>query len=375
MRCIDEVPASELEGRRVLLRADFNVPINAEGVVADIFRLKQGWKTVEYLSLKGARVIILTHVGRKPEETTEPIARAINEFAKAAYVPDLTGHLAKSVTSGMKDGEVVLLQNVRSDPRETENDETLARELAALADFYVDDAFAAAHRAHASMVGIPKFLPSAVGFLVRDEIRELTIARKPAHPSLAILGGAKFETKAPLVKTLLENYDHLFITGALANDIFKARGLGVGRSLISKELPDQSILSHPRLLAPIDVTVESSSKEARVKRPEEVGADDKIVDIGPDSVAALAPFIAEAKFILWNGPTGLYEEGYTHYTASIAELISKSDAKKVIGGGDTIAAIEQSGIPQEHLGFLSTGGGAMLEYLLKGTLPAIDALR
>jgi len=262
----------------------------------------------------------------------------MKQFGRVFFIADLVGAPARGAVAAMKDGEILLLENVRRDPRETANDGSFAQELASLAELYVDDAFAAAHRAHASIVGVPKFLPSYAGFLMREEVREIDAARAPLPPSLAILGGAKFETKAPLIKSLLETYDHLFITGALANDVFKARGLPVGRSLISKELPDASILENPRFLAPVDVTVEAPDGQASVKKPEEVGLDEKIVDIGPDSVAMLATLIAEARFILWNGPTGMYENGYIHYTQQIAELIAKSPAKKVIGGGDTIAS-------------------------------------
>ncbi len=373
MRCIDEVPEADLKGKRVLLRSDFNLPLGKDGAVADIFRLKQGWKTIQYLAERGARVIVVSHIGRAGD-SIEPVAREMKKLGPIVFVPDIVGRVAQDVVQSMKDSEIVLLENVRLDEREISNDEQFARSLADLAELYVDDAFANAHRVHASVVGVPKFLPSYAGLLMRDEVRELSAARTPQSPSLAILGGAKFETKAPLIKLLLEKYDHVFITGALANDVFKARGLPVGRSLISKELPDDSVLNHPHFLAPVDVTVESTNGQVRVKKPEEVEADDKIVDIGPDSVALVAPMIHVAKFILWNGPTGLYEGGYTHYTAAIAEIISHSEAKKVIGGGDTIAAIEQSGISQGNLGFLSTGGGAMLEYLLKGNLPAIEAL-
>lgn len=374
MKCIDDIPASELKGRRVLVRSDFNLPLNDKGNVADVFRLKQGWKTIELLSKAGARVIIISHIGRDPEESMEPVARAMKAFGPVVFVPDLVGPIARQAAAAMKDGDILLLENLRRDPRETANDESLAKELAAFAEVYVNDAFAAAHRAHASIAGVPKLLPHYAGLLMRDEVEAIDQARRPEHPSLAILGGAKFETKAPLVKLLLEQYDHLFITGALANDVFKARGLPVGRSLISKELPDASVLNHPHLLVPVDVTVENSAGQASVKKPEAVGPDDKIVDAGPETVAMLAPFISEAKFILWNGPTGMYEKGYAHYTLGIAEAISQSAGKKVLGGGDTIAAIEASGMSKEGLGFLSTGGGAMLEYLLKGTLPGIEAL-
>ena len=374
MKCIDEIPVAGLKGTRVLVRADFNVPLNSAGEVADIFRIKKGWESIQYLAEKGARVIVMSHIGRAPEETLEPVAKAIRAFAHVVFIQDITGPAARGAATAMKDGEILLLENVRRDSRETENDLVFAQELASLADIYVNDAFAAAHRAHTSVVGVAKLLPAYAGFLMRDEIREIDMARKPLSPSFAILGGAKFETKAPLVKLLLEKYDHLFLTGALANDVFKAEGLPVGRSLISKELPHQEVLKHPHFLAPVDVTVERLDKQARVKKPFEVEADDCIVDIGPDSIAKIAPYIAEAKFILWNGPTGVYEAGYTTWSRAIVELISKSSAKKVIGGGDTIAVIEDSGINPEHLGFLSTGGGAMLEYLLKGTLPAIEAL-
>jgi len=375
MKCIDAVPVGELRGKRVLVRSDFNVPLDAKGEASDTYRIKQGWKTLKYLSEHGARVIVISHIGRKPEETLEPVARAIKNFGPVVFVADLTGPAAKGAAEAMKEGEILLLENVRRDAREVENDDSFAKELAELAELYVDDAFAAVHRAHASIVGIAKFLPSYAGFLVRDEVREIDAARAPASPSLAILGGAKFETKAPLITLLLEKYDRVFITGALSNDVFKARGLAVGRSLISKQLPDKAVLDHPHFLAPVDVTVERPDGSARVTKPGEMESDERMVDIGPDTVLMLAPLISTAKFILWNGPTGIYEQGYTQYTQQIAELSAKSSAKIVIGGGDTIAAIEQAGVKMGDNTFLSTGGGAMLEYLLKGTLPGIEVLK
>jgi phosphoglycerate kinase len=339
------------------------------------FRAKQGWATIAYLATEGAKVIVVSHLGRDPEESMEPVAQALKKAGfPVFFVPDITGQIARHAVETMQNGDVALLDNIRRDERETKNDESLAKELASLADVYVDDAFATAHREHASIVGVPKFLPHYAGLLMRDEVRELTKALKPQSPSFAILGGAKFETKAPLIKRLLETYDHLFITGALANDVFKARGLPVGVSLISKELPGEDVLKHPHFLAPVDVTVLGADGQSRMKKPEEVLPDEKIVDIGPDSVALIAPLIAEAKCILWNGPTGMYEAGYNAYTDAIGNLLTKSSAERLIGGGDTIAALEAGHIPQEKLGFLSTGGGAMLEFLLKGTLPALDAL-
>lgn len=378
MKIITDIPADELKGKRVLVRTDLNLPLNSSGEVANLFRAKRGWATIQYLSDRGAKVIVLSHIGNDAEDSMEPVAKALKAHFPIYFVPDIIGPKAHEAIAAMKDGQVLLLENVRRDEREKKNDDSFGKELASLADIYVDDAFAAAHRAHASLVSVTKFLPSYAGLLVRDEIGMVDAARTPMRPSFAILGGAKFETKAPLIALLLETYDHLFITGALANDVFKARGLPVGRSLISKELPSADVLNHPGFIAPVDVTVERPDGQARTKKPEDVEADDKIVDIGPDSIAAIAPVIEKANFILWNGPTGLYEDGYTSWTHAIAALVAKrtaDGASVVIGGGDTIAAIEGAGIKEENLGFLSTGGGAMLEYLLKGTLPAIEALK
>ena len=224
------------------------------------------------------------------------------------------------------------------------------------------------------MIGIPKLLPSYAGFIVRDEVAHLSEALNPAHPALAIIGGAKFETKDPVIRTFLARYDHVCVVGAIANDVLRMQGYPVGRSRVSEHAPEQDVVENPKLISPVDVTVERLDMQSRVKLPKDVEEGDKIVDIGPDTIQKLAPVIAAARFIIWNGPTGLYEDGYTSFTLAIAELITESDAKKVIGGGDTIALLQENGIAEEKLGFLSTGGGAMLEYLLKGTLPAIEAL-
>jgi phosphoglycerate kinase len=374
MKCIDELSANELKGKRVLVRAGLDVPLEKNGEVSDMFRVKEACPTLSFLSERGARVIILSHRGRDPKETNAPVARALSSLLKVFYIHDLLGPLAHDAVRAMKEGEVLMLENLRQDPREIAGDDSLAKELAQFGDIYVNDAFSNSHRSHASMVGLPKLLPSYAGLIVRDEVAHLAPALRPPHPSLAIIGGAKFETKEPIIRTFLETYDHVCVVGALANDILKKKGFPVGHSLISEYTPSPEVCAHARLIVPIDVTVERADKQARVKKPQDVGPDDRIVDIGPDTVAALAPHIAEAKFVTWNGPTGIFEEGFNAYTHSIAELISKSNAQKVIGGGDTVAAIEQSGVLRENLGFLSTGGGAMLEYLLKGTLPAIEVL-
>ena len=379
MKCIDEVPEEKLRGKRVFFRTSLNLPVDSKGKVTDLFRLKRALPTLEYLSKNGAKIIIAGYFGRKGE-TIRPVAEALQTLVPHIPVRFFGTSIEHAQAEGalLKEGECLMLENLRQESGEEDNDLEFTRLLASLADIFVSDALAEAHRNYASNVGIAALLPSYAGFLMREEVKYLQAALKPENPSFAILGGAKFETKAPLVKLLLKTYDHLFIAGALANDVFKARGLSTGLSLISKELPDQSILTNPHFMAPVDVTAEQSDGQAKVKKPELVEDDEKIVDIGPDSVAAIASYIDGAKFILWNGPTGMYEKGYITYTEQIARIVSQAferGAMVVIGGGDTIAAIEAGGIPQEKLGFLSTGGGAMLQYLLKGTLPGIEVLK
>lgn len=377
-KCIDEIPKEELRGKRVLVRAGFDLPLDERGEVTDLFRVKRGIPTLSYLSHAGAKTIILSHIGRDPKATNEPVSRALQHHLKHSYVPDITGHAARSAIEVMKNGDVVLLENLRQFyDLEKANDEAFAHSLASLGEMYVNDALSNSHREHASMVTLPKLLPHYAGLLLRDEITSLKEALLPPYPSLAIIGGAKFETKDPIIRSFLGKYDHVFVTGAIANDVLRIQGFPVGRSRISEHAPEKHVVHHPHLLTSVDVTVQRPDGHASVKEPVDVEVEDKIVDMGPNTLTLLAPHIEKANFILWNGPTGLYEEGFVHYTHAIAEIISRrvaAGAHAVVGGGDTIAAIQESGISEERLGFLSTGGGALLEYLLKGTLPGIEAL-
>ena len=239
------------------------------------------------------------------------------------------------------------------------NDPTFARELAALADIFVQDSFDTCHRRHASIVGVPEFLPSYAGLLLEDEIRELSRALRPKHPALAVIGGAKFNTKEPVLATLLKTYDHVFVGGALANDFLKASGQEVGKSFVSNaDLTHiKKLLGNSKLVLPVDSVV----------------IDEKILDHGPNTVALLADLAKRAKTILWNGPLGKYEEGFIDATDAFARAVADSGAYSVVGGGDTIASIEGLGL-LPRFSFVSTAGGAMLAFLARGTLPGIEAL-
>lgn len=372
MRFLSSASDLELSGKRVLLRADLNVPMQ-NGKVADTYRIRRSAKSILFLREKGAKVVICAHVGRDPKETLEPIAEELRTYVPITFVRDVVGADAHMAVRAMRDGDVLLLENLRRMPGEKENDPAFAAALAAYADVYVNDAFSVSHRTHASVVGVATLLPSYGGFLLEEELKHLALALKPEHPGLAILGGAKFETKQPLIKKLLEQYDHLFLAGALVNDVLKAKGFEVGRSLVSDGAPDAEVLAHPKLILPYDVLVERPDRQACVRKVADVRADEKIVDIGPESFAAVLPYMRAAKTILWNGPTGWYEGGYDDWTHAFAQAVAESAARSIVGGGDTVAAIGKNGLEQQFT-FLSTAGGAMLEYLLNSTLPGLDAL-
>ena len=373
MHYIDELKPNEIKGKRVLVRAGLNVPVEG-GRVVNGFRIRRAVPTLKYLLGAGARVIVISHIGRDPEETLLPVAEVLKRHVPLTFVPDVLGAHARSLMRDMREGEALMLENLRRDERERGNDAAFARALADFADIFVQDAFEVLHREHASVVSVPRHVPSYAGLLVKDEVFHLSGALTPPSPSLAIIGGAKFGTKEPLIKKLLALYGHVFIGGALANDIFKARHFEVGRSLVSEKPFDKAMLLNERLLAPEDVVVERPDGQARVKLPHEVTKDEKIVDVGPDSIATLIPHIKQSKCILWNGPMGLYESGFDEWTRALAKSVAKSDAHTIVGGGDTLAAIHDEGI-EEEFGFISTGGGAMLQFLMNdGSLPGITAL-
>lgn len=362
-----------IAGKRVFVRASLDVPIE-NGVVTNEFRIKKALPTIQHLVAEGARVIVATHVGRDPKNTTEPIYHALEKYLAISYEPEVMGAAVEEAIAQLKNGEVLLIGNLRAYEEEEANDEMFARTLASYADYYVNDAFAVSHRAHASIVGVPSNIPGYAGITFAEEYDNLSRALSPEHPALFILGGAKFETKAPLIERYAETYDMVVLGGALANDFLKGRGFEVGTSLVSPvDLSQSPLIRKDNILVPIDV-VAKSERGVREVGADEVRADEGILDIGMRSINATAPHIKAAKTILWNGPLGYYEGGYDAATKACAKLIAESDAFSIVGGGDTVAAIEALGI-DDKFGFLSTAGGAMLEFLEKGTLPGIDSLR
>jgi phosphoglycerate kinase len=372
-KTLKEMP--DVRGKRVLVRSELNVPIEKDGTAGDRYRVEMAVPTLAELSSRGAKVIVIAHLGRDPSDSLAPVYEVLRELLPIArFVPDLTGDQAQSAIAELQDGGVLLLENVRSNAGETENDPAFAEALANMADYYVDDAFGATHRAHASVVGVPARIPGFAGLLLEKELTELSKGLTPEVPSLFILGGAKFATKKPLLEAALPRYDTIFIGGALANDFLKAEGFAVGKSLVSEhgEEKVQELLATGKIMLPLDVVVESPDG-VHTKRVSDVGAEDKIVDIGPETVTELGTRIAHAASILWNGPLGLFEGGYMESTKSVAQLVADAKGHSIVGGGDTVAAIRELGL-EDQFGFLSTGGGAMLDFLVDGELPGVDAL-
>jgi len=365
----------DLSGKKVVLRVDFNVPIK-NGVVLDDFRIKKSIPTISFLQKKGAKIVIIAHLGEEGKESLLPIATKLKKYIKGVdfISTSIFSDETEKKVNMMKKGEVVLLENLRREIGEKKNSPSFARALSRYGEIYVNDAFSVSHREHASIVGITKYLPGYAGLQFIAEIENLSKVFTPTHPFLFILGGAKFDTKIPLIKKFQRQADNIFIGGAIANDFFKARGYEVGVSLVGDsnfQIP--ALLKAKNLILPIDVEVTKNSKN-RFTKPSEVLPDECIVDIGPESVQVLKDLINKASFILWNGPLGKYETGYSGATEEILKIISKSKAKSVIGGGDTTALISKLKI-EDKLGFVSTGGGATLDFLSKGTLPGIRVLK
>lgn len=353
----------DIRGKYVLVRADFNVPIE-NNIVQDTYRIEVALPTLTFLKDKGARIIIISHVGRDPEATLRPVAEELQKHIDVTFIPS---HTFDRTT--MKDGDIVLLENLRKDARENTNDETFAQELASLGEIYINEAFPVSHRNAASIVGVPKIIPGYIGLQFEKEVAELHHGIDPEHPFLFILGGAKTETKLPLLRTYLDKADHVFVGGVLANTLYKAKGLSVGTSKVDEPLPDVSdILLSEKLILPEQVTTENGDMSV-----ENISDTESIVDISEASVEKLLPYIEKAKLIVWNGPLGFYEGGYTKGTEKLLELLSNKEAHVIIGGGDTALLVRKKEM-MDAFEFVSSGGGAALTYLASGTLVGLEAL-
>jgi phosphoglycerate kinase len=370
MKSITEV--ADLQGKYVLLRSSLNIPLK-DGKLRNKFRLERALPTLRYLHEQGARVILASHIGRKPEETLKPIFAELEKYLPVQWGGTIATEGFRQRRELMGDGDILMAENLRQDEREKNNDESLVSLLAEQAELFVNDAFAVAHREHASVYGVAKALPAYAGLTLVEEVRELQKAMEPEHPSLFLLGGAKFQTKLPLIEKYLKLYDKVFIAGALANDIFKARGFEVGKSLVSDiSLKDAPFLNHSGLLVPIDVVVDGPEGR-KTKALEQVTPEDKILDCGMQTVEMLATYIESAQTVLWNGPFGAYEQGYKESTEITARHVAAADGYTVVGGGDTVAAIEDLHL-NELYNHVSIGGGAMLAFLEHGSLSTLELL-
>ena len=356
---IKSVRDADVSGKRVLLRVDFNVPISGSGEVLDDSRIRSALPTIELLHGRGAKIIIASHLGRPNGVVVEHLRMAPVEKKLKELLP-----------AGI---DIEVLENLRFDAGEESNASEFAQKLVAMVDVYVDDAFADMHREHASIVGVPKLLPSYLGLLAEKEVAHLKKALMPPKGAVAVFGGTKFETKIPLIQKMLSSYDKIFLGGVLGNDTLKSRGTPVGASAVSLTPVPLDIASDEKLYAAHDLIVREgvATREARIT---DVRAHEAIVDIGPSTAAKWGEEILKAPFVLWNGPMGMYESGFVDGTDALARAVARGTGSAVVGGGDTLAAVRKTDFNKERV-FLSTGGGAMLQFLVDGTLPGLEVLK
>jgi len=385
----------DVAGKRVLVRVDFNVPQDDTGAITDDRRIRAALPTIQYLTGKGARVILASHLGRpkggpNPKYSLQPVAERLASLLgqPVPLAPDSVGPEVQLLVNGLKDGDVLLLENVRFYPEEEKNDPAYAEKLASLAEIYVNDAFGTAHRAHASTEGVAHHLPAVAGYLLKKELDYLgDTVENPARPFVAILGGAKVKDKIPVIESLLPKVDTLIIVGGMAYTFFKAQGKEIGKSLLDSSslefVGKVQAEAGDKLMLPVDVTVadgnpfdtDPATLHTKVVPVSEIPADWEGVDIGPTTIKAVTAALDGAKTVLWNGPAGIFEfEQFATGTKGIAEALAASGATTIVGGGDSAAAVEKFGFA-DKMTHISTGGGASLEFLEGKELPGVAALQ
>jgi phosphoglycerate kinase len=389
LRTLDDL--TDIAGKRVLLRVDYNVPV-IKGKVGpkEALRLQASLPTLRFLLDRKAKVIIVSHLGR-PEKrdrknSLRPVADRLSKMLhrKVLFVGhDIDDQRVERDLEKLKDGQIAMLENIRFYPGEKKNSVFLSKRLASLADIYINDAFATAHRAHASTAGVAKYIPSYAGRLMAVEILNLSrLMKKPEKPCVVLMGGAKISSKLPTLETLLKKADKIMIGGGMANSFFRAKGLSTGKSEVDRQdvIKARKLMKSKKLILPVDVLAATSltgKSKARFTTPDSVSDGEYIVDVGPETIRLFSSYIKEAKTIAWNGPVGLFEiKKFGHGTMALGRLIasrSSGQAYGVVGGGETIVALEQTGM-SEFVDHVSTGGGAMLEFLSGKQLPGIRPL-
>ena len=382
----------DLKGKRVFIRVDFNVPLDENLNITDDRRIRSALPTINYAIDEGAKVILASHLGRPkgkpdPRFSLAPVAKRLKRLLnkEVVFAPDCIGPQVKNIVDKMQPGDVVLLENLRFHEGETKNDEAFAKELASLADYYVNDAFGTAHRAHASIVGIAKHLPSAAGFLLKKEIEYLKgVVNNPIRPFVAILGGAKVSGKIGVLENLESNVDKVLIGGGMAFTFIKAMGYEVGDSLVEDEMLETAQRIRKKLkergvkfYLPVDCVIAQSLEpgaETKIVPTLEIPKGWKALDIGPATARLFAEALQNAKTILWNGPMGVFEiDAFSRGTFAVARAVADAYALTIVGGGDTDLAVHRAGVT-DSISFISTGGGATLQLLEGKELPGIAAL-
>lgn len=382
----------EVRNKRVIVRCDFNVPMDGEGNITDDKRIVASIPTIRYLADRGARIILMSHLGRPkgkadPKYSMAPVGRRLGELLgrEVTVAKDVIGEDARLKSGRMKPGELVLLENVRFHKEETDNDPSFAKELASMAEIFVNDAFGTAHRAHASTEGIAKFLPAVAGFLIEKELEILGgVLEKPDRPFTAVLGGSKVSDKIDVISSLLAKVDNLLIGGGMMFTFLRAKGLETGKSIVEDdkvplagELMEKAVQRGVKLVLPVDTVVaEAFRNDARhYSTPvEEIPREYMGLDIGEKTRSIFGRIIGESRTVVWNGPMGVFEmPNFAAGTLEVAKAMAECKGKSIIGGGDSAAAVEQLGFA-DRMTHVSTGGGASLEFLEGKELPGITAL-